>query len=255
MKMTLLAAILAVTPGLAPPASAPTPRPAPAAAAAADIAERPIPENDADCDLCDGARLMHAGQHERAMHVFQLLAAKGDVDAMNNIGWMYEYGLGRPVDLTQALAWYRKSADLGGLQGALNTAKMYENGRGVPVDRRIAAKYYAAAAAHHDLTTTAVDMGFAYQHGMGVPVDYAKARALYWQAANEDGDSLAMNQIGFMIEHGLGAPANPAQAWCWYTWAAANGHAAAAAHLAEIEARHQEPTAPGACEIINHPPA
>jgi TPR repeat protein len=252
MKLTLLAALIAVGPALVAPAADPPPR--------ADLevsgeqALAPIPENDEDCDLCDGARLMKAGQHDRAMHVFQLLAARGDSDAMNNIGWMYQYGLGRPVDYAKALAWYRKSADLGAVSGQVNLAKMYEQGLGVKADPRMAARYYQAAARDHDLSSSAFDLAYAYQHGMGVPVDYAKAMTLFRQSADDDGEVAAMNQIGYLYQHGLGVKTNPQAAWCWYQLAAVNGHAASAAHLAEIEARHEQP-APGsqACEILNQP--
>ena len=64
--------------------------------------ESAIPSDDRKCNTCDGVRLMEQGNYPRAMHIFQLRAAEGDGDAMNDIGWMYEHGLGVPPDGRQA---------------------------------------------------------------------------------------------------------------------------------------------------------
>ena len=37
----------------------------------------------------------------------------GNVDAMVNLGWMYEYGRGETQDYQQAATWYQKAADAG----------------------------------------------------------------------------------------------------------------------------------------------
>jgi TPR repeat protein len=61
-------------------------------------------------------------------------AAQGRVLAQNNIGYLYEHGLGVRADSAQAVEWYRKAADQGDPTGQMNLGVMYETGRGVPQD-------------------------------------------------------------------------------------------------------------------------
>src|ERR1700744_3686945 len=72
------------------------------------------PADDAQCTTCQGVELLNSGQYARAMHVFQLRAAQGDAVAMNNIGYMYQEGLGVPVDMANARRYFLMSANAGG---------------------------------------------------------------------------------------------------------------------------------------------
>jgi TPR repeat protein len=179
-------------------AAAPASPGVPAAVAAAAPDEPPIPSDDRKCSTCDGVRLMERGDYPRAMHIFQLRAAEGDAVAMNNIGWMYENGLGVPPDGRQAAAWYAKAAD----QGLLSARGME---------------------------------GRLYLRGVGVPMDYGRAMTLF-RTGFAEGDGLSMNEIGFMYQHGIGvAKPDPALAWCWYASAIANGEDSYK-HLQELTA-------------------
>jgi len=53
---------------------------------------------DADCNSCDPVDLMASGQYATAMTIFQRRAASGDSVAMNNIGLIYQNGLGVAAD-------------------------------------------------------------------------------------------------------------------------------------------------------------
>jgi TPR repeat protein len=209
------------------------------------------PADDAHCTTCDGLRLLAMGEYDRAMHVFQLRAAQGDLVATNEIGVMYEQGLGVPVDYNRARQYYTRVMKAGAGVGMISLGKMYEQGHGVAVDESQAQHYYSLAATAGDPDGIAL-LGTMYQHGMGVPVDYGHAMRLYHEAIVAGGDSLAMEQIGFMLQHGLGGPANPKEAWCWYVWADANGQPNASAHLAELAAAGQEPVSD--CSVLNQWP-
>jgi TPR repeat protein len=50
---------------------------------------------------------------ERYFAVCQQAAATGDAEAQFYLGRLYEWEIGTPKDLTQALAWYRKAASQG----------------------------------------------------------------------------------------------------------------------------------------------
>jgi TPR repeat protein len=149
---------------------------------------------------------MERGDYARAMHIFQLRAAEGDAIALNNIGWMYENGLGMPPDGRQAAVWYAKAADQG-----LATARGME--------------------------------GRLYLRGVGVPMDYGRAMTLF-RTGFAEGDGLSMNEIGFMYQHGIGvAKPDPALAWCWYASAIANGWEDSNKHLHELIAAGLTPPA------------
>jgi hypothetical protein len=164
------------------------------------IAESPSanhnPTHAGGCEPCEGVRLMNAGDFADAMRIFQHAAAEGDSGAINNIGWMYEHGLGRPIDGKEALKWYDRAASLGNATAAENAGRLYQNGE-------------------------------------GVPVDYAKAMDRYQFAASQS-DPRALNHIGYMYQHGLGVPESPWIAYAWYRMAARAGSDQAPAHIKEL---------------------
>jgi TPR repeat protein len=47
------------------------------------------------------------------MEWYRKAAGQGNADAENNIGDLYENGLGVSQDYVQAMVWYRKAADQG----------------------------------------------------------------------------------------------------------------------------------------------
>jgi TPR repeat protein len=208
----------------------------------------PIPDDNAKCSTCDGFALMNVGQYDRAMAIFRRRAAEGDTVAMNNLGWMYRYGLGVPVDSAESLRWYQKAAALNDGSALAALGDIYQNGLGVGADVPAALKYYEMSAAVGD-PSGAVSAGWMYQHGDGAPVDYGKAMRLYRQAAAK-GERLAMNQIGFMFQNGLGVKVDLDTAWCFYAWSSANGNERATAHIAELKAAGRIP--PNSCDVVNH---
>jgi TPR repeat protein len=59
---------------------------------------------------------------------------------------MYQYGLGVSKDETEAVKWYRKSAEQGNAFGQNNLGAMYEYGNGVNKDILKAVSWYRKAA-------------------------------------------------------------------------------------------------------------
>jgi len=188
--------------------------------------------DDSHCTTCDGVRLMNEGDFVRAMRIFEKEAAKGDCTAVNNIGWMFQYGLGRPVDARQAAQWYVKAAGQGCGVAARNVAAMYDAGEGIAADPQEALKWYLKAVDLGD-GEAATSAGYFYQHGISVPVDYAKAMQLYEVGVNAH-DPAALNQIGFMLQHGLGMPVEPDAAYAYYKLAEAQGNERAPVHIQEL---------------------
>ena len=53
---------------------------------------------------------MGRGHYATALRAFRNLAKTGDAQAENNIGYLYERGLGVPQDYGMALKWYKLAA-------------------------------------------------------------------------------------------------------------------------------------------------
>ncbi len=76
---------------------------------------------------------------------------------------LYRRGRGVPKDLSEAVRWYRKSAEQGYDKAQYNLAKMYEMGMGVPRNYAQALKWYHKAAAQGDALTL---IGYTLAHGI-----------------------------------------------------------------------------------------
>jgi TPR repeat protein len=48
--------------------------------------------------------------YAKAIDFFRKAAEGGDADALYDLGWAYEHGLGVPADRQQATEWYSKAA-------------------------------------------------------------------------------------------------------------------------------------------------
>lgn len=98
-----------------------------------------------DCKLYGGEFVLRSTR-EQALEKWLPEAEKGKAEAQNNVGEIYEKGLGRPPDYAQAAAWYRKAADQGFPRAQTNLGFLYEKGLGVSQDAREAFRWNRQAA-------------------------------------------------------------------------------------------------------------
>lgn len=114
---------------------------------------------------------------------YQKAADLGDVESQSIVGWCFATGLGTPKNMKQALFWTRKAADQGNLHAQLNLAECYRDGEeGLMKDPKLAAKWYALAAAQED-PDGQYNLGSFYETGFGVAKDEKTALAWYSKAA------------------------------------------------------------------------
>jgi TPR repeat protein len=92
----------------------------------------------------------NAGDVATALAQWQALAQQGDIIAANNLGYLYDNGVGVPKDPAKAVFWYRKVAEAGGPIGQLNLGNAYWYGRGIDKDPIEAVKWLTLAAAGGD---------------------------------------------------------------------------------------------------------
>ena len=101
-------------------------------------------------DFDAGMAAFERGDYATALQELRPLAEQGHAEAQNFLGWMYRWGLGIPMDDTEAVKWYRKAAEQGIAEYMTRLAAMYLVGWGVRQDDVMAHMWYDLAAAAGD---------------------------------------------------------------------------------------------------------
>jgi TPR repeat protein len=157
-------------------------------------------------------------------------AKQGEAYAQNNLGAMYDNGVGIAEDYAEAVKWYHKAADQGNAEAQFNLALMYDNGKGVPENDSEAVKWYRKAAADGDQAAQ-FNLGYMYDHGEGTPEDDKEAVKWYRKAADQ-GLAEAQYNLGIMYaKSGDGVSQNDAEAFKWNREAARQGFSKAQSDL------------------------
>ncbi len=152
---------------------------------------------------------------------------RADVPISVNTVWLachqaaHEHGRGVRKNLTEALNWYRISAERGEPIAQSNLASLYFLGRGVRQDDEKAAIWFGKAAAL-GLPEAQSNLAYMYYNGRGVTVDYVEA-AKWTRLAAEQRYASAETDLGFLYEQGKGVPLDYVTAYVWYSAGAAGG--------------------------------
>ena len=86
------------------------------------------------------------GEYEKAAELYRDLAWKGDLDAMFNMGYMHQFGIGVELSYEKAADFYGVAVYLEGGDAAYNLAVMTMNGLGVKRDIAKAVHYMELSA-------------------------------------------------------------------------------------------------------------
>jgi TPR repeat protein len=201
----------------------------------AALAASALPAVAQDTSAIDpGSTAFMHGEYDLAMQEWSKKAAAGDAEAMNNIGILYNKGLGVAEDAAGAAGWYRKSAELGFANGQFNLANLLYNGNGVDRDLTQSAAWYHEAAQRGHLGAQYF-LGLMYAEGEGVAED--KIEALKWIVKSADGgNAAAQYEVGRMLVAGDGLQADPAKGAEYALKAAHAGNAQAALLMAQLYA-------------------
>ena len=88
--------------------------------------------------LCGCADISYLrGDYETALREWRLGAEQGDANAQQNLGHMYDYGLGVPEDDKAAVKWYTLASEQGLAISQYSLGIMYAQGFGVPKDAKV----------------------------------------------------------------------------------------------------------------------
>jgi TPR repeat protein len=164
------------------------------------------------------------------MRWLRLAADKGLAEAQNEVGVLYQQGLGVERNQAEAVKWFRRAADQGGSVVAQNNlADIYVLGLGVPQDFKEAIKWYRIAAGQGSSYAENV-VGVAYEHGFQVAQDDAEAFRWYRRAANKIYDRPGNTwihspqyNIAAMYASGRGTAQDYVRALMWFNLAVSFG--------------------------------
>lgn len=141
-----------------------------------------------------GVDAWSAGNYEAAVKAWQGPAAKGDADALFNLGQAYKLGRGVPKDLVKAEAMYGKAARLGNVRAADNYGILL-----FQTNRQQAAIPWLQAAADRGEPRAMYVLGIASYNGDYEPKDWVRAYALITRAAGA-GLAQAVTSLATMNE-------------------------------------------------------
>lgn len=145
-------------------------------------------------DVKDGVDAWARGDYDTAVAQWQGPAAKGDPDAMFNMGQAYKLGRGVPKDLTRAEGFYARAAQKGHIRAADNYGALL-----FQTNRQDEAMPWLNAAAERGEPRAMYILGIAAYNGDHVPQDLVRAYALMTRAA-QSGMQSAVTSLAAMNE-------------------------------------------------------
>ena len=141
------------------------------------------------------------GDIDKAVELFNLSVDGGNKDAYNQLGYMYQNGIGVAQDFSKAVACYKECAESGNPIGEYNYGFMFYNGYGVKKDLKTAEKWIRKSA-EHGYPTAQVSMGSMYSTGELGAVDAGTAISWLEKAAQQK-DPGAFMTLGNIYASGL----------------------------------------------------
>lgn len=189
----------------------------------------------------DAAKAYAAGDLRGALSIWEELATRGDAQAMNNLGVLYDQGKGVEPDPGRALHWFAQSANAGNPSGMNNYGRLLQQGRGIPANPEEAARWFDQAA-RLGQPEAQYNLGYLYETGQGAPRDESAAAAWYSRAASlRQKDALA--RLGHFYRIGKGVAPNPQRAALLLYAAAMEGSSQAIAELESMAGDKKTPVA------------
>lgn len=108
---------------------------------------RPVRTTASDCRIRGGEYVAYdRADMKSALRIWMATAQSGDPEAQNNVGEIYERGVGGEPDYEAAALWYQKAAAQNYSRAQVNLGLLYEQGLGVTRDRVKALNLYRQAA-------------------------------------------------------------------------------------------------------------
>ncbi len=218
----------------------------------------PLPDAATAAAVRAGVDAWSAGNYGAAVKAWQGPAAKGDADALFNLGQAYKLGRGVNKDVAKAESYYGKAARLGHIAAADNYGiLLFQTGR------QQAALPWLQSAADRGEPRAMYVLGIASYNGDFMPRDWVRAYALITRAAaagleQATGSLATMNQTIPLAQRQMGVSL---ASELDQKAAEARGRELAAADLGSqmapdpIAPAAAPPARPGTIETVDLPPS
>lgn len=158
---------------------------------------------------------------------YRRAAEQGHADAQHNWAICLVYGYGVPVNIQEALYWFRIAAQQNkhaGAQFALGVLCASDRGSARNV---VEAAHWYRQAAEQGHVEAQYRIGCCYQHGTGVSPHNGLAKRWYRRAARQGHPHAQFHLAKMYLDGVLSRPPNVTKALVWLRRAAAQHHAAA----------------------------
>lgn len=169
--------------------------------------------------------------YTQAFTAYELAANKSNITGEFDLGLIYEYGKGRPVDHKQAEKLYQSAAERGYSRAMVQLAGLYMSKKTFYSDRE-GVKWYKKAASLGDRDAL-YHVGRLAENGIGMSKDPAFALSQY-QISADKGNAEAIFALARMHQDGVGTAKNSEKAAELYQKLSQQGHGGAAYQLAML---------------------
>ncbi len=187
--------------------------------------------NDADSQAGNPAGLPgKLAQKDPAKLVewLRIAASRGIARAQNELGKMYEKGIGIVQNRQHSITWYRRAADQNHEDATYNLGRMYSEGQ--DYENAYSIFLQAAKQGHAD---SQLEIGIMYEKGRGISQDYQKSYQ-WFQLGAEKGNPRAQYRLGLLYKKGLGVEPNHEEAMRWFHRASEQGYLLAIGYLSKM---------------------
>ncbi len=137
---------------------------------------------------------------KEAVRLYLAAAERGHAPAQNNLGAMYEKGLGVQQSNRKAAFWYRRAAIQGEPHAQHSLGRMFLHGHGVGRNM-VAGMNWLQRSANQGHRRACADLADLYWNGTGVPIDNVLALG-WWLIAAEQGDGES-SDLAAAARHGM----------------------------------------------------
>ncbi|PKY43658.1 kinase-like protein [Rhizophagus irregularis] len=173
----------------------------------------------------------------KAFELYKEEVEKGDINAMNNLGYFYQHGIGIEKDEVMSFLLYKEAVEKGDIESINDLGYCYENGIGTEKVEFKAFELYKKAAEKGDINAiyqlgesaekgyiiAIYQLGYCHQHGIGTEKNEIKAFEFYKEAAERD-DINAIFNLGSCYQYGIGTEKDEVKAFESYKKAADKGN-------------------------------
>ena len=170
---------------------------------------------------------------KRAAKLFKRAVELGNVDAMTNLGSLYDEGNGVKRDPRKANQLFRMASDRGNVMAQFNLAQNLRIGDGVQAPDRTEAKHWFERAAAQGYAVAQFNLAVMLDEEQNVDESFR-----YYKLAAERGHIVSQFNVGICYEYGgEGVDIDLAEAMTWYALAAEQGDESAQEALDGVRAK------------------